>query len=96
MAALVHGLPLVLVPIVADQPQNARRCDALGLATVLDVDRLDPTVARTAVRTVLADPRYRQHAETMRAEIEALPGPEQAVLYLERLATHQDLRLYHP
>jgi UDP:flavonoid glycosyltransferase YjiC (YdhE family) len=96
MAALVHGLPLVLVPIAADQPQNARRCDALGLATVLDVDRLDPTITRAAVRHVLAEPRYRQHAETVRAEIEALPGPEQAVIYLERLAAHQDLRLSHP
>jgi UDP:flavonoid glycosyltransferase YjiC (YdhE family) len=96
MAALVHGLPLVLMPIGADQPQNARRCDALGLATVLDVDRLDPTVARAAVRNVLADPSYRRHAETVRAEIEALPGPEQAVLYLERLAAHQDLGLCHP
>jgi MGT family glycosyltransferase len=90
MAALVHGLPLVLVPIGADQPQNARRCDALGLATVLEVDRLDPTVARAAVLNVLADPSYRQHAEMVRAEIEALPGPEQAVIYLERLAAHQD------
>jgi UDP:flavonoid glycosyltransferase YjiC (YdhE family) len=96
MAALVHGLPLVLVPIGADQPQNARRCAALGLATVLDVDRLDPTGARAAVRTVLDDPSYRQHAETVRREIEALPGPEQAVLYLERLAAHQDLARGHP
>jgi MGT family glycosyltransferase len=96
MAALVHGLPLVLVPIAADQPQNARRCDALGLAMVLDVDRLDPTITRTAVCTVLADPSYRQHAETVRAEIKALPGPEQAVIYLERLAAHQDLRLCYP
>jgi MGT family glycosyltransferase len=86
MAALVYGLPLVLVPIGADQPQNARRCAALGLATVLDVDRLDPTVARAAVLTVLGDPSYRQHAETVRREIEALPGPEQAVISLERLA----------
>jgi UDP:flavonoid glycosyltransferase YjiC (YdhE family) len=96
MAALVHGLPLVLVPIAADQPQNARRCDALGLATVLDVDRLDPTITRAAVRNVLADPSYRQHAEAVRAEIEALPGPEQAVIYLERLAARQDLGLCHP
>lgn len=96
MAALVHGLPLVLVPLGADQPQNARRCAALGLATVLDVDCLDSTGARAAVRTVLDDPSYRQHAETVRREIEALPGPEQAVLYLERLAAHQDLARGHP
>jgi UDP:flavonoid glycosyltransferase YjiC (YdhE family) len=63
---------------------------------VLDVDRLDPTITRAAVRHVLAEPSYRQHAETVRAEIEALPGPEQAVICLERLAARQDLGLCHP
>ncbi|MGH3544565.1 MAG: glycosyltransferase [Mycobacteriales bacterium] len=29
-AALAHGLPLVLIPISADQPENARRCTALA------------------------------------------------------------------
>jgi UDP:flavonoid glycosyltransferase YjiC (YdhE family) len=48
------------------------------------------------VLTVLGDPSYRQHAETVRREIEALPGPEQAVIYLERLAARQDLMLCHP
>jgi len=32
MAAMTHGLPLVLVPIGADQPPNARRCADLGVA----------------------------------------------------------------
>jgi len=39
-----------------------------------------------AVCHVLGDPSYRRHAEELRAEIEALPGPEQAVTFLERLA----------
>ena len=93
MAALAHGLPLVLVPIGADQPLNARRCADLGLARVLDEETLDPSVARAAVRGVLANRSYRQHAEKLRAEIEALPGPEQAVKYLERLVAGEDLAL---
>ena len=91
MAALAHGLPLVLVPIGADQPLNARRCADLGLARVLDEETLDSSVARAAVRGVLANRSYRQHAEKLRAEIEALPGPEQAVKYLERLVAGEDL-----
>ncbi|MDP8922525.1 MAG: glycosyltransferase [Chloroflexota bacterium] len=95
MAALAHGLPLVLVPIGADQPQNARRCADLELARVLDEDTLDPAVARAAVLQVLGTPSYRQHAEQLRAEIDALPGPEQAVTLLERLASGEDLALSH-
>jgi UDP:flavonoid glycosyltransferase YjiC (YdhE family) len=86
MAALVHGLPLVLVPIAADQPQNARRCSALGLARIVDEETLDPAVARLAVADALENPAYRRSAERLRAEIDGLPGPEHAVKLLERLA----------
>jgi MGT family glycosyltransferase len=90
MAALAHGLPLVLVPIGADQPPNARRCADLGVARVMDEDTLTPSIARSAVRRVLDDPAYRQNAARMRAEIESLPDTDEAVLLLERLAGSQD------
>ena len=32
MTALDHGLPMVIVPVSADQPDNARRCEQLGVA----------------------------------------------------------------
>lgn len=89
MAAMSHGIPLVIVPIGADQPQNALRCADLGVARVLDQATLDPSVACAAVRDVLRNPTYHQHAEAMRAEIEELPGPDQAVAFLERLALGQ-------
>src|SRR5205823_2594812 len=34
MGALAHGLPLVLLPMGADQPLNGARCAALGVARV--------------------------------------------------------------
>jgi MGT family glycosyltransferase len=87
MAALVHGLPLVLTPFAADQPENARRCAALGLARVISDDAVDPSVARAAVLDVLGAPTYRRNAERLRADIEALPGPEHAVWLLEGLVS---------
>ena len=36
IGALAHGLPMVLLPLGADQPLNAARCEALGIAQVLD------------------------------------------------------------
>jgi UDP:flavonoid glycosyltransferase YjiC (YdhE family) len=86
MAALTHGLPLIVVPISADQPENADRCAALGVARVIQPSDLTAGLAREAVREVLGNSAYRRAAERMRDEIAALPGPEHAVALLERLA----------
>jgi UDP:flavonoid glycosyltransferase YjiC (YdhE family) len=85
--ALAQGLPMVVIPIGADQPRNARRCEDLRVARV--VPALEATVAgvREAASDVLADPSYRLSAERVRDEIAALPGPDHAVTLLERLAT---------
>jgi UDP:flavonoid glycosyltransferase YjiC (YdhE family) len=87
MAALAHGLPQVIVPIAADQPENARRCEALGAGVTLEQIMVNPASARVAVWQVLDDPSYRANAERLRAEIEALPGSEETVRLLEGLVT---------
>jgi MGT family glycosyltransferase len=81
IGALAHGLPMVLIPIGADQPRNARRCDDLQVARVLPALEATPDRVRAATSAVLA--------ERMRDEIGALPGPDHAVTLLERLATER-------
>jgi MGT family glycosyltransferase len=87
LGALAHGLPLVLIPIGADQPLNAARCQALGVAEVLDAVGATPEMVRAAVLSVLADAGFRGTAARIRDEIAALPGPECAVTLLGRLAS---------
>jgi UDP:flavonoid glycosyltransferase YjiC (YdhE family) len=89
VAALAHGLPLVVVPISADQPQNAARAEALGVGRAVEPVGLTPDAVRDAVRAVLGDPAYRRNAERLRAEIAWLPGPSRAVALLERLAAER-------
>jgi UDP:flavonoid glycosyltransferase YjiC (YdhE family) len=84
--ALAHGLPLVLIPMGADQPLNAARCAELGVARVLDPVAATAESVREAVTIVLADPTYRRAAEGMRDEMAGLPGPEHVIRLLERLA----------
>ena len=86
-AALCSGVPMVAIPIDADQPVNARRCAALGAARVVEPAQRTPEAIRESVRAVLSDPSYRLNAERVRAEIAALPGLDRAVALLERLAT---------
>jgi UDP:flavonoid glycosyltransferase YjiC (YdhE family) len=84
--ALSHGVPLVLLPHSADQPDNAARCAALGVGVVVGVDRC-PEAIRNAVRHVLSDASFRMNARRVQAEIENLPGPEAAIPLLEELAS---------
>jgi UDP:flavonoid glycosyltransferase YjiC (YdhE family) len=86
MGALAHGLPMVLIPMGADQPHNAARCAQLGVARVLDAVEATPETVRLAVAAVLAKSSYRRAAERMRDEIAALPGPAHTLMLLERLA----------
>jgi UDP:flavonoid glycosyltransferase YjiC (YdhE family) len=86
IGALAAGVPMVLLPMGADQPPNAQRCVALGVGVALDVMRCTPADVRAAVETVLGDPAFRRGAERMRHEIAALPGPEAAIARLEALA----------
>lgn len=85
IGALAHGVPMVLLPIGADQPANAARCAALGVARVLDPVSCSAAAIGAAARAVLADPAYGAAARRMAGEIAAMPGPAEAVPLLERL-----------
>jgi UDP:flavonoid glycosyltransferase YjiC (YdhE family) len=89
MGALASGLPLVVMPITADQPQNAARCAALGVGRVVAPDERTPEGIRAAVREVLGDDTFRERARGLGEEIAAMPGQEHAVALLERLAAEK-------
>lgn len=86
VGALAFGVPMLLLPMGADQPLNAARCVDLGVARVLDPVDCTPQTIRNAVTSLLADPTYRQNAMQLQAEIASLPGPEYALALLEQLA----------
>jgi UDP:flavonoid glycosyltransferase YjiC (YdhE family) len=85
--ALSLGVPLVVIPIGADQFYCAERCAALGVAQVIDPDQRTPEFIAKAAGTVLDDPSYRTNAVQFGAEMAALPGAEHAVELLEQLVT---------
>jgi MGT family glycosyltransferase len=86
IGALAHGLPMVLIPMGADQGLNSGRCEALSVARVLDAVAAKPEDVREAATTVLADPKYRVAAQRLQEEGNALPATAHAVTLLERLA----------
>ena len=77
--ALGAGVPMVAVPISADQPYTAERCAAIGVARTVGSGDRAPDAIRDAVRQVLAEPSYRSGARAFQAEMMALPGPDHMV-----------------
>ena len=87
IGALAHGLPLVVIPMGADQSLNAGRCEQLGVGIALDAVQATPESVADAVAAVLLAPSYRTAAERIRDEIAGLLGTDAAVPLLERLVT---------
>jgi UDP:flavonoid glycosyltransferase YjiC (YdhE family) len=77
-----------VVPLFADQPENARRVAEVGAGLAVEPDRadVDANVAplREAIRSVLDEPSYRQRARALADELRAEPPVDEAVPLLER------------
>jgi UDP:flavonoid glycosyltransferase YjiC (YdhE family) len=84
-AAAWFGLPMVLIPISADQPANARIFEDLGCAVTVPVADVTPDSIRTALRTVLNDLHYRENATVVSRAMRELPRVERAVALIESL-----------
>jgi UDP:flavonoid glycosyltransferase YjiC (YdhE family) len=75
-AAMAAGMPAVVVPMIADQYENAGRITELGAGVT--VDHEDIQRLPDAVRALLADPAYREAAGRVAEEIRQLPPVETA------------------
>jgi UDP:flavonoid glycosyltransferase YjiC (YdhE family) len=80
--ALAAGVPLVILPLFADQPHNAARVHALGAGVAVDDG---PGGIAAAVRAVLDDPGYAERAAAVAADIRSLPPVEAAAGALRAL-----------
>lgn len=85
LAALAAGVPLVMLPRAADQPDNAERCLAAGVARVLETDARAAADVREAAMEVLGDPAYAAAARRVQDEIAEMPEPAAIVPRLEAL-----------
>jgi MGT family glycosyltransferase len=90
LGALAYGIPLLMLPIGADQIANARQCAAMGVGEMFDPNALEPSSLRAAVSQVLTGGKYRSAAEAVRKEICGLPKPEHALRKVLELAPRSD------
>jgi UDP:flavonoid glycosyltransferase YjiC (YdhE family) len=83
--ALAHGVPLVCMPLLGDQPDNAARVTARGAGLRLGADA-SPDQIRTAIERTLTEPSFRAAARRLGATIAADDGARTAADELEGLA----------
>ncbi|MGK2852052.1 MAG: glycosyltransferase [Candidatus Limnocylindrales bacterium] len=85
LAALAAARPMVIVPLAADQPDNADLCERAGVARVVPLETLTADGVRDAIADVLAQLTFRERATALAAEIAAMPGPDAAMDRIESI-----------
>lgn len=80
--ATTHGVPLLIMPLAADQMGNAARVEAKGFGRAVDKNTMTEDEFREAVKDILTNPKYRAGAARASAIIrDSLATPQDTVLY---------------
>ncbi len=83
--ALYAGVPVLVVPQGADQPQVARRVTELGAGLTVRPEDATEAVVHTSARRLLTEPRFREAATALRAEQRRAGGHLRAADEIEGL-----------
>lgn len=89
LAALDVGLPMVVVPLIADQFFNAQIIQEMRLGLVVPHAQLTPASMLAAVDDILANALYRENVRRLQTEMHALPNQHHAVELIQRVAAER-------
>jgi MGT family glycosyltransferase len=85
--SMLHGLPMVVLPLFWDQHDNAQRVDEQGFGVRLDTYAVDAAELAGALDRVLGDPAVRERCRQAARRLATVPGAPRAADLLARLAT---------
>jgi len=89
--AIYHGVPLVGLPLMFDQPDNFFRMQASGVAKVLDIATVNRDIFLEALKEVLYEPSYREKMKKLSSlhRDQPMKPLDRAMFWIEFVMRHK-------
>ncbi|XP_036621501.1 UDP-glucuronosyltransferase 2B17-like isoform X2 [Trichosurus vulpecula] len=96
--AIYHGVPMIGVPMFADQPDNIAHMKAKGAAVEVDFHKMTTADMLNALKTVINDPSYKENAMRLsRIHHDQPVKPlDRAVFWIEFVMRHKGAKHLRP
>ncbi|KAE9546521.1 hypothetical protein FO519_010267, partial [Halicephalobus sp. NKZ332] len=79
--AASKGVPMICIPIFADQPHNAKMLEDRGTAVVVDKNDISKKTIVAAIKKIIENPEYKQKVKMISKMIQSKPmTPEERVV----------------
>ncbi|KAF4013027.1 hypothetical protein G4228_004613 [Cervus hanglu yarkandensis] len=96
--AIYHGIPMVGLPLFADQPDNINRVKAKGAAVRLDLETMSKTDFLNALKQVINNPSYKRNAmwlSTIQHD-QPIKPLDRAIFWIEFVMRHKGAKDLRP
>ena len=96
LECMVASVPMVVMPVMWDQPYNAQLVQELQVGVRIDWWRMTDRVLTEALRSALQSLEYRQRMASIVHELRAQRGSEEVFRFLEDIANSRDAESWIP
>ena len=89
--AVTRGVPIIGIPIMADQPLNMKYTTAAGFGLTLKYDELNEETLYNAIQEVLNNPKYKENVKrgSLLIQDSPLPSVDNAMFWIEYVLRHK-------